>query len=139
MSITEKINIKTEIIVPFHDVDSVGVVWHGRYAKYLEVARCELLDSFNYSYEAMQRSGYVWPIVDMRIKYIRPLKNAQKISIQSIVEEWEFRLKIAYRITDIVSNEVVTKAYTIQVACVNETGEMLYETPSVFRQALGVE
>ncbi len=25
--------------IPFHDVDLMGIVWHGHYAKYLEVAR----------------------------------------------------------------------------------------------------
>ena len=34
----------TEILVPFFDVDTMNVVWHGHYIKYLEVARCALLD-----------------------------------------------------------------------------------------------
>ena len=38
------------IEVPFHDVDTMHVVWHGHYLKYFEVARCKLLDQFNYNY-----------------------------------------------------------------------------------------
>ena len=35
---------ETEIEVPFFDCDSMHIIWHGHYVKYLEVARCELLD-----------------------------------------------------------------------------------------------
>ena len=32
----------------FHDLDPMGVVWHGHYLKYLELARCALLQTFDY-------------------------------------------------------------------------------------------
>ena len=38
------------IEVPFHDVDTMNVVWHGHYLKYFEIARCKLLDQFHYNY-----------------------------------------------------------------------------------------
>ena len=34
-----------ELEIPFHDVDTLGVVWHGHYYKYLELARTQLLRS----------------------------------------------------------------------------------------------
>ena len=34
--------------IPFHDLDPAGYVWHGHYAKYLELARCELLKQWEY-------------------------------------------------------------------------------------------
>ena len=57
--------------MPFHDVDSIGVAWHGHYAKYFEIARCALLDSFGYGYNAMRESGFSWPVIDMRIRYVK--------------------------------------------------------------------
>ena len=32
-----------ELEVPLHDVDVLGIVWHGHYYKYLEAARTALL------------------------------------------------------------------------------------------------
>ena len=29
-----------ELTVPFYDVDSMDIVWHGHYLKYFEDARC---------------------------------------------------------------------------------------------------
>ena len=91
---------ETEIIVPFHDVDPMQVVWHGRYVKYFEIARCQLLESFDYNYEQMFDSGYAWPVVDMRIKYVKPLRFNQRVVVETQLVEWEFRLKIKYRIRD---------------------------------------
>ncbi len=51
------LHIDTEILVPFFDVDSMNVVWHGHYVKYLEVARCALLDKIGHNYSAMSELG----------------------------------------------------------------------------------
>ncbi len=61
-----------DVEVPFHDVDAMNVAWHGHYVKYFEIARCALLRRFDYDYPQMQASGYLWPIVDCHLKYIRP-------------------------------------------------------------------
>jgi acyl-CoA thioester hydrolase len=130
--------IDTEIIIPFHDIDPMNIVWHGRYVKYLEVARCNLLESFDYSYQQMQASGYSWPVVDMRIKYVKPVKFEQKIRIEAQLVEWEYRLKVNYRIVDANTGVKLTKAHTIQVAVDLETQEMCYESPPVLQQKLGL-
>lgn len=41
---------EVELTVPFHDVDMMGVVWHGNYFRYFEIAREALLNQFNYGY-----------------------------------------------------------------------------------------
>jgi len=47
-----------------------GVTWHGNYFRYLETARSALLDNIGYNYRQMVDSGYLWPVVDARIKYV---------------------------------------------------------------------
>lgn len=127
---------ETDILVPFHDVDSMRVVWHGHYVKYLEVARCEFLDSLDYSYAAMEASGYAWPVIDMRLKYIKPLLFGQRVRVRCTLREWEYRLKLDYLISDADTGERLTKAYTIQVAVDPQTGVMCFESPSVLRERL---
>ncbi len=131
-------NAELKLTVPFHDVDSMHVVWHGHYAKYFELVRCLLLEGFDYNYDAMFDSGFAWPIVDMRIKYIKPIKFNQKINIIATLTEWEHRLKIKYVIQDISSNTTLTKASTIQFAVCLQSNEMCFETPDIFRKKLGV-
>jgi acyl-CoA thioester hydrolase len=127
---------ETEILVPFHDVDSMEVVWHGHYAKYFEVARCEFLESFNYGYKAMKASGYAWPIIDMRTKYVKPIHFGQKIKVSCSLREWEYRLKVEYLITDVITGEKLTKGYTCQAAIDMNTGLMCFESPPALQQLL---
>ncbi len=51
---------EVELTIPFHDVDMMGVAWHGNYFRYFEVAREALLNQFNYGYRQMKESGYLW-------------------------------------------------------------------------------
>ena len=55
--------IEVALIPAFHDCDAMQVVWHGNYFKYLEIARCALLQRFDYDYPQMHASGYMWPIL----------------------------------------------------------------------------
>jgi len=127
-----------EIEVPFHDVDSMHIVWHGHYSKYFELARCKLLESFGYCYKSMAESGYAWPVVDMRLKYVSSAKFGQTIKVTATLKEWEYRLKINYEIADALTGEKLTKGYTTQVAIDMNTKEMCYESPPVLAERLGI-
>ena len=127
-----------ELDVPFHDVDMMEIVWHGHYMKYLEIARCVLLDAFNYGYQEMHLSGYIWPIIDMQVRYIKGARFGQKIKVRASLVEWENRLKINYLITDATNGERLTRATTVQVAVHRETGEMCLASPPVLFERLGI-
>ncbi|HEY6125949.1 MAG TPA: thioesterase family protein [Steroidobacteraceae bacterium] len=127
-----------EIVVPFHDVDSAGMVWHGHYAKYFEIARCALLDSFNYGYAAMRESGFMWPVIDMRLRYVQAIRFEQRILVRATLREWENRLLIDYLISDHASGQRLTKGSTVQVAVDMKSGEMLLVSPSILFERLGV-
>jgi acyl-CoA thioester hydrolase len=120
--------------VPFFDVDSMNIVWHGNYCKYLELARCKLLDKIGYNYRAMAESGFLFPIVDMQIKYIKPIVFEQAIVINATLTEWEQRLKIKYLISDANTQEVLTKAHTIQAAVELKTQRLHLACPDIFIQ-----
>ncbi|HXP98091.1 MAG TPA: acyl-CoA thioesterase [Telmatospirillum sp.] len=129
--------ISAEVVIQaqFYDLDPMQVVWHGNYARFLEQARCALLDRIAYNYPEMQASGYVWPIVDMRIKYVRPIRFGDQIVVTATLAEFENRLKIDYRISD-AAGQVLTKAHTIQVAVKADSGEMLLESPAILLEKI---
>jgi acyl-CoA thioester hydrolase len=127
-----------DLEIPFHDVDMMGVVWHGHYAKYFEIARCALLEKIDYNYPQMRDSGYAWPVIDLNMRYIKPAVFGQIISVQAAIVEWENRLKINYLITDKVTGARLTKGYSIQVAVDMQTKAMCFESPRVLLEKLGV-
>ncbi|SEF60217.1 acyl-CoA thioesterase [Marinobacterium lutimaris] len=127
-----------EIEIPFHDVDMMEVAWHGHYVRYLEIARCALLDSIDYNYPQMKASGYAWPVIDLHIRYAKPLRFQQVIKVEAKLVEWENRLKVAYTLRDSATGERLTRGHTVQVAVELESGEMQYVSPPVLFERLGV-
>lgn len=125
LEITGSVTLK----IQFYHLDPMEIVWHGNYPRFLEKARCALLDNIGYNYEEMRNSGYAWPIVDMRIKYIRSAYFKQDITVTAKLKEYENRLVIDYKITDDATGEVITKARTKQVAYDIKTKEMLFASP----------
>ena len=133
------IRAQVELTVPFFDIDLLGIAWHGHYCKYFEIARCAMLDQIDYGYLMMKETGFVWPIVDLQIRYVRPAKFQQRLFVTAKLVEWEYRMKIKYQITDAQTGEFLAKGYTIQAAVDNLTGEMSYASPPVFLEKLGVK
>ena len=126
-----KLATSVEVEVPFHDVDAMNVAWHGHYVKYFELARCALLRRFAYDYPQMQASGYLWPIVECSLKYVRPARYSQRLRVEAKLVEYENRIKIAYLIRDAASGERLTKGHTTQVAVDADTGELQFVSPAV--------
>jgi acyl-CoA thioester hydrolase len=127
-----------ELEPAFHDLDPMAVVWHGNYLKYFELARCALLQRFDYDYLQMHASGYIWPIVDLRAKYVRSARIGQKLKVRAEIVEWENRLRIDYLVSDAATGQVLTRAHSIQVAVLVETGEMQFASPPVLFERLGL-
>ncbi len=120
----------------FHHIDPMNVVWHGRYPEFLELARVALLDKIDYAYDAMISSGFAWPVVEMNIRYAKSIVLRDRIKVIAGITEWENRLKIDFEIRSAETNKRLAKAYTTHVAVNAANGELLWETPTVFRQKL---
>ena len=125
------LSAEAEIQVPFHDLDPLGVVWHGNYYKYFEVARTELMRAIGFDVEQMKLSGYVWPVTESNCRYISPLRYGMRVLVRAGIRETEHRLKIGYQIKDKESGQLLAKGYTVQVAVKFGTWEMCFLTPAV--------
>lgn len=125
-----------ELEVPFHDVDMMEVAWHGHYVRYLEIARCRLLDAIDYNYPQMRTSGFAWPVIDLRLRYAAPALFAQRLRIEARLSEWEHRLKVDYTIRCADTDKRLTRAWTVQVAVGIEDHEMRLASPDALIERL---
>jgi len=73
--------------VRFAETDAMGVVHHGSYAQYLEAARVELLRSVGHSYADVRAGGIDFAVVDLTIRYERPLHFDDEVWIALWVAE----------------------------------------------------
>ncbi len=130
------VSASVRICPQFYDLDPMNVVWHGNYARFFEVARVALLDKIDYGYEQMRLGGHLWPIVDMHVRFYKPVRLGQWIEVNVGLTEWESRVKLDYLICDAKTGQRLTKGRTLQVALDAQTEEMLWETPEIFREKL---
>lgn len=124
------------ITVEFYDLDPMNVVWHGNYVKYLETARCDLLNKLGYNYMDMRSDGFVYPVATMEMKYIKPCTFNQELRIVSVIEEFEPCLIIKYTIFDNKTGEKLFKAKTMQICVDINTRESVYEAPVNLKKKL---
>lgn len=115
--------------VPFFDVDSYRIVWHGNYPKYFEIARCQLLEEVGYPYSKMEESGYFFPVIDLRARYVKPILFKQNIEVRATLKDWEHKLVIDYLINDSETGEKLTKGRTQQVAVLMPGNITQFQSP----------
>ena len=126
------ISVDIEFDVAFHDVDMVGVVWHGHYLRYLENARWALMNRLDFGLDRMLASGFAWPIVDLQAKYVKPARFGERLRARASLVEWEHRLAINYLVTDVADGERILRARTVQVAVDGRSGELQFDCPADF-------
>lgn len=126
---TTPLRAEIQLEIPFHDVDVMGIVWHGHYLKYFEIARTALMRKAGLDLDATALTGCAWPVVTCEIKYIKPLVYGQTVRVEAAFLEYEDRLKIAYTVRDAASAERATRAVTVQLAVDSRTGELGSGTP----------
>ena len=77
----------TEIRVRYGETDQMGVVYHGNYAQFLEVARVEWLRSIDISYKKMEDEGVMLPVVNLNINFKKPAMYDEVIIVKTKLRE----------------------------------------------------
>jgi len=126
------LSAEIEFDVAFHDVDMVGVVWHGHYLRYLENARWALMNRLGYGLERMIASGYAWPIVDIQAKYVKSARFGDRLRARASLVEFEHRLAVNYLLTDVADGARILRARTVQVAVEGQSGVLQFACPAEF-------
>ena len=122
---------EAETIIEFYNLDPMQIVWHGNYINYFELGRRSLLEKIGYDYNDMKGSGYAFPVVDISVKYLKPLRYKDRIQIKAILMEYENCLRIKYEIYKAETGEVVTRGLSTQMACNIKTNESCFTCPDV--------
>lgn len=98
--------------VRYGETDSMKYVYYGNYAEYLEVARVELFRSIGISYDEIEKRGIWLPVSDFKIKYIRPAKYDDLLTIHTkITKKPTAKIEFEYQIFS-ENKELLTEAHT---------------------------
>ena len=125
---------RVRLEVPFHDVDSLGIVWHGHYYKYLELARTALMRERQLDARDLRALGFGMVMVESRCRHIAPLRYGDLAHVSAWLCDVKHRIRIGY---EIVREDGVRCARGETVlASVTLAGELLLNTPEVILKRL---
>ena len=52
-----------EVKVRYQETDQMGVVYHGNYFTWFEIARVQLLEDLGFPYRELEKKGYFLPVL----------------------------------------------------------------------------
>lgn len=88
-----------KIRVRYAETDKMGFVYYGNYATYFEVARVETFRELGFSYLAMEETGVMMPVLELKTKYIRPAVYDDLLTIRTMIKELpNTRIKFEYEV-----------------------------------------
>lgn len=102
----------SNVKVRYAETDQMGVVYHGNYAQYLEIARIDWLQSLGISYKSMEEKGVMLPVYELRLQFKKSAKFDDVLRIETtLLEKPAVRIKFLYKIFN-QNEELLTEAET---------------------------
>ena len=74
---------ETRIAVRFNEVDAYQVAWHGHYVTWMEIGRSALAGQFGLDPLQLTAAGFLGPVVDIDLKFIRPTRFNDELLIST--------------------------------------------------------
>ena len=85
-----------QVRVRYAETDQMGVVYHGHYFQYFEVARAESIRTLGFSYADMERMGVIMPVVEVQCRYLRPARYDDLLTVRVQLKELPVHHKIEF-------------------------------------------
>ncbi len=105
----------TNVKVRYAETDQMGVVHHGNYAEYLEIARIDWLQQLDISYGNMEKEGVMLPVYSMEFRFLKPALFDDLLTIKTrLMELPSVRISFNYEIYNQDKN-LITTASTVLV------------------------
>ena len=110
------------------------VVWHGSYPLYLEDAREFWGVKYGLGYQDFMNHLHYAPIVEMDIKYRKPLMYGMKARVDIIYRPTlSSKIIFDYEIHDVTNEDLIATAHTVQVF-VDTNYELVLENPDFYQK-----
>jgi len=98
----------------------MGIVYHGAYIPWLEVARTDMFRQWGITYRQLEEKGYRLPVLHVQMDYKRPALYDDEIDIiVRLKEKPSLRIKLQYELRR--GDELIAEACT-QHAFVDRNG-----------------
>ncbi|MCD4791868.1 MAG: acyl-CoA thioesterase [Bacteroidales bacterium] len=129
----KRLSFKTKIKIRFSEVDSMGIVWHGNYVKYLEDGREAFGKKYGLSYMGVYNNyGYMIPMVKLDINYKNQLFYEDEAVLKiTLIDNPAAKICFEYELIRKSDNILILTAETIQVF-MNKNRQLELNMPEFF-------
>ena len=102
----------TYVKVRYAETDQMGVVYHGNYPQYLEIARIDWLEALGVSYRKMEEEGIMLPVYEISLRFKKSARFDDSLKIvTTLIEKPGVRIAFQYQIYN-QDEELLTEAET---------------------------
>jgi acyl-CoA thioester hydrolase len=127
--------VTMDLDVAFHQCDPLGVVWHGRYFEYFEIARTALFRSVRLDVGQIRELGFRMYVVDARCRYMAPLTCGRTARVTAWFSAVSPLIRVAYDVYDHADATWCARATTV-LATTDAAGLLLPRTPDAILDRL---
>ncbi len=121
-----------KIEIRFSEVDVMNVVWHGSYPLYFEDAREAFGAKYGLSYKRYMDERVFAPIVELDIKYKRPILYGMTPVVRIVYRPTEAaKIVFDYEIVDAETGTVFATAHSVQVF-MDMNYNLMWDNPDFF-------
>lgn len=121
-----------KIEIRFSEVDVMNVVWHGSYPLYFEDAREAFGAKYGLSYKRYMDEKVFAPIVELDIKYKRPILYGMTPVVRIVYRPTEAaKIVFDYEIVDAEVGTVFATAHSVQVF-MDMNYNLMWDNPDFF-------
>lgn len=114
-----------EIRVRYGEADMMGYLYYGYYSFYYEQARVETMRSLGISYKRMEELGFLLPVRDLHIKFIKPAFYDDVLRIKTTIKKMPtVRHDFSYEMFS-PQGELINEAETTLVYLDKETRKLV--------------
>ena len=94
--------------INYYETDRMGIVHHSNYIRFMEEARCYLLEKVGMPYSAFEENGIMIPVLGVNCDFKHHVTFDDTILIKLFVKEFNgVRLTMSYTATEKNSGEIV--------------------------------
>lgn len=116
------------IPVRFHQVDALGIVWHGRHIEWFEEARQVFGRLFGVDYPVFRRHNVALPVVNLWIDYKQPARLSNQLAVTARLLKPQ-AAKLEFQYTVHCANRLLAVGGTTQVFT-TPAGDLLLAAPA---------
>ena len=99
--------------INYYETDRMGIVHHSNYIRFLEEARCQMLDEAKMPYSSFEENGIMIPVLGVTCNFKHHVTFDDIILIKPYVKEFNgVRLTMGYTVTDKNTGNLVLTAET---------------------------